>query len=116
MHPPVVHLSHPSRIARRVLVAPLVIALLVLALAPASVFANDAQLTIVKIADHSNATRGDRIGYRITVQIHPITGQDAGCVDIGGGMAQCPANNVVLTDTLPTTPAGLTWSINAATS
>ena len=92
------------------------IAIGALFVAPGAVFANDAHLTIVKTFDSPTVTAPGTVGFTITVQIHPDPGPDALCVVLVSGLVQCPAHNVTLTDKLPTTPAGLNWSIDAARS
>ena len=93
-----------------------VFGLLFALVAPTAVLANDAGLTIVKTADSANAQAGATIGFRITVQIHVVPGHDPLCVPVGQVDMQCPANNVVVRDQLPTAPLGLIWTIDAATS
>jgi hypothetical protein len=100
----------------RLLSVTAVIAMLGILLVPGTALANDAHLTIVKTFDSPTATAGATIGFTITVQIHTDASQDPLCVVLSPTTVQCPAHNVVLTDQLPTTPAGLNWTIDAAHS
>jgi hypothetical protein len=85
-------------------------------LVPATALANDAHLTIIKTFDSATATAGATIGFTITVQVHTDASQDPLCVVLSPTTVQCPARNVVVTDLLPTSPAGLHWTIDAAHS
>jgi hypothetical protein len=112
-----------------------VVVFLTMLIVPKGVLANDARLTITKTADAASVAAPGQIGFTISVAIQPITWYDEGCpwfelvdgtwqlTDYSGttpkdntGDWQCPANNVVVTDTLPTTPPGLTWTIASADS
>ena len=59
-----------------------------------------ARIALTKTADKPLVTAGDQIGYQIVVSNH------------GAGRA----HGVTMTDTLPSTPAGLSWRIASASS
>jgi hypothetical protein len=100
----------------RLLAGTMLLATMALVVLPATALANDAHLTIQKTFDSATATAGATIGFTITVQIHTDDSQDPLCVVVSPTTVQCPARNVVVTDQLPTTPPGLSWTIDAAHS
>ncbi len=107
-----------ARARARALSLAAAVALVALMAVPAVALANDAHLTIQKTADARQVNAPDQIGFTITVSIATESGADSLCASVpnSSGLIQCPANNVVVTDTLPTTPPGLTWSIASASS
>jgi hypothetical protein len=82
-----------------------------------SALANDAHLTISKIADDVGAaTAGATIGFTITVQVHTDETTNDLCRSVSPDVVQCPAHNVVVTDALPAAPTGLNWVIDTRNS
>ena len=68
--------------------------------ATARIDVNCAQISVLKTADKSPVNATDGVGYTITA------------TNTGAGVAR----GVVVTDTLPTTPAGLSWAITPSVS
>jgi hypothetical protein len=100
---------------RRFLVLLALGALAAVLLLPGVAVANPPNLKIVKIADSSQVTAGQTIGFTIRVSIEPQPVAEEGCVPTNNpavpGESQCPALGVTVTDVLPTTPPGLDWQI-----